>query len=123
MRIPRKCKVCETPFVAIKSTQYYCKRACFKHDFYKRTKEKEDALKNKRPDYNCPVCTNAIPVTFDPVKYPERFDKMACPFCGIPREAIFANAWRTDFVVGNPTTAQYVIQSAIVSFTLTFTSS
>lgn len=115
MKINRKCKICGTSFVAIKHTQYFCKRKCFKKDYYQRTKVKAAALKNKRPDYNCPHCGMATPLAFDPVKFPKLFNELICPFCGIPRQVLYDHRFDLSFTIGNPGTIQFVVSSAIVS--------
>ena len=117
MRLQRKCKVCGESFTAIKHTQYFCKRRCFKKDYYQRTKKRNAALKKLRPSYNCSVCGNRSEITFDPVKKDKLFSGLICPFCGIPHTVIltFEQRHSTEFVMGNAATVRFVISSAIIS--------
>lgn len=126
MNVTRNCKVCGKRFTAIKQTQFFCKRKCFKKDYYKRTKE-AIAQQQKinpffgKPLYKCPMCANECHVPFDPVKSYAAFDLFVCPFCGIPRVVVFEHQHDSTFVQGNVATSQYVIYSAIVSFSFSTT--
>jgi hypothetical protein len=83
MRIQKICKICQEPFTAIKTTQSFCKRKCFKRDYYLRTKLKqldEDAHP-VFPSKICSFCTKKFPVPFDPIQFPDLFNDLECPFC------------------------------------------
>ena len=118
MKIERKCKICEKKFVAIKHTQYFCCRKCFKKDYYQRTKERLAILSKKHPSYNCPVCANGTELPFDPTKNSGDFNALVCPFCGIPKSVVSYFWTNANFTLGNSMTAQFVIHSAIVSTSL-----
>ena len=119
MQIPRECRVCGKDFLAIKQTQFFCCRKCFKKDYYQRTKAKLAEEAARRPVYNCPICEEATPIDFDPIKDEKSFDEMICPFCGIPRSVMYAHHTNPYFIIGNSMTAQFVVQSAIISGTIT----
>jgi DNA-directed RNA polymerase subunit RPC12/RpoP len=87
--IRKICKTCGVEFDAIKEGQYFCKRKCFKRDYYKRNKARLALLAKARPIYRCGNCGHAAEVPFDPIKYPKRFTKFKCPECSMARsEAI-----------------------------------
>lgn len=115
MRIPRKCKTCENEFLAIKETQLFCCRKCFKKDYYKKTKIRIAQESFRRPVYNCPICSNPSSVEFDPIKSPKEFYNLVCPYCGIPRKVMVEQHSNPGFVLGNSMTVQFVINSAIIS--------
>jgi hypothetical protein len=56
---------------------------------------------------------------YDPTKHYSKFNEFACPFCGIQRTALVEYAEDYRMVMGNSFTAQFVIQSAIISRTTT----
>lgn len=87
MKIKRNCAVCGVEFWAIKSTQLYEKRACFKKAYYLRQKAliAEDIKRPKYPLYNCGICNMVSPLDFDPVKYPLKFEEHKCPHCSYAR--------------------------------------
>jgi hypothetical protein len=91
MKILRECKICETPFVAIKTTQYFCKRKCFKRDYYLRNKEKINAehANPTFPTKTCAYCFTMQMVPYDPVKQPEKFNKWECVMCGVTNEMLW----------------------------------
>ena len=92
MRIKRNCKVCGTEFIAIKSTQLFESRKCFKKDYYLR-KKAELAVENaspKYPSYYCNICNFKIDLTFDPVKNSDLFENHKCPNCNFTRK----HAWQ-----------------------------
>lgn len=101
--------------MAIKTTQLFCRRACFKKDFYRRNKSRMDEAAKRLPQYSCPVCGESTPLLFDPIKSPALLGNFVCPHCGIPRSVIFDFHDSFTFVIGNSMTAQFVIQSAIIS--------
>jgi hypothetical protein len=85
MKIGRACKTCEVFFQAIKETQFFCSRKCFRKDYYARKR-----IENKRerpfPDYGCENCGRRSPLSFDPLKSPLLFEAYECPFCGETRQ-------------------------------------
>lgn len=87
MQIARNCKVCNKKFTAIKSTQWFCQRKCFKRDYYLRKKEElaEDVRRPKYPSMNCAVCHIKSELDFDPVKNPKKFEEHKCPHCEFAR--------------------------------------
>lgn len=94
MKIERNCKVCTKKFTAIKSTQWFCQRKCFKRDYYLRKKEEmaEEVRRPKYPSMNCSVCNMRSELDFDPVRYPKRFEEHKCPHCEFSRP----NHWLTN---------------------------
>lgn len=115
MKIEKKCKTCSIKFQAIKDGQFFCSRKCFKKDYYKRNREKQQLLEKKRPLYKCGVCGNNCEMPYDPTKNYSKYNAFACPFCGIQRSAVVEYAEDARMVWGNSFTAQFVIQSAIIS--------
>ena len=119
MRVPRRCAVCTTEFLAINRTQLYCKRRCFKKAYYKKTKAKLEALGKRSAVYSCPICDHDTVLSFDPVKQWIEFTMFVCPHCGISRQDVFTHRfdlqWDRSFVRENTSTANYVISSAIVA--------
>jgi hypothetical protein len=85
MRIPRGCKTCEVQFEAIKETQFFCSRKCFRKDYYAR-KKLEAKVERPFPNYNCGNCGRISPLDFDPLKSPLLFEAYMCPFCDDTRE-------------------------------------
>lgn len=66
----------------------FCKRKCFKKDFYHRKKAEE--LNNIRfPVFKCPSCSVLIELTFDPVKDEKSWLGFSCPFC----KTLLINVW------------------------------
>ena len=77
MEIKRQCKVCGVDFIAIKSTQFFHSRKCFKKDFYSRLKAKK-ADKEQNPVYpskECGFCSKISRLDFDPIKFFELHKK------------------------------------------------
>lgn len=91
MRIERKCKVCGTPFTAIKTTQYFCKRKCFKRDYYVRNKRVIQLEKTLPtfPKKRCSFCSVVNSLPFDPVKHPLRFNEWECGNCGVSNKLLW----------------------------------
>ncbi len=115
MRIKKKCKTCSKEFDAIKDGQFFCSRKCFKKDYYQRNREKIKQLEKRRPIYTCSVCNCGCEMPYDPVKNYSKFNAFACPFCGMPRAVVVEYAHDQRMIMGNSFTAQFVIQSAIIS--------
>ena len=91
MKLKRRCKVCGSKFTAIKVTQYFCRRQCFKRDYYIRTKNKELEQK-QNPSYPkkiCSFCNQESTLYFDPVENPEKFNDWECPHCHVPTNLIW----------------------------------
>lgn len=98
MRIKRKCKNCGQAFMAIKTTQKFCSRKCFKKNYYFLMKKKREYAK-AHPVYpvkHCDFCKNVIKLDFDPIKYPRRYDKLECPKCHVTNEMIWQNAYKSN---------------------------
>lgn len=117
MKIPSKCKVCEKAFVAIKHTQLFCSRKCFKKDYAAR-KRAEALVENARVKqhfYACGVCERRSELGFNPLKSQQQFADYICPFCGIPRQIVWTHRYDATFNIGSGT-VNYVVNSAIVSF-------
>lgn len=91
MRIPRKCKTCGVPFIAIKTTQFFHSRSCFKKDFYQRNKDKsqEGSQNPQYPFKTCLFCEEKSQLDFDPLKSPEAFNAWGCPHCGATNKLIW----------------------------------
>jgi len=84
MRTERICKICGNKFLAIKTTQFFCSRKCFKKDYYVRMKIKE-LEKDQNPKYpskQCGLCGKVSQLDFDPIKNPQKFNAWGCPHCG-----------------------------------------
>lgn len=120
MKIPKICsnQRCRNPFIAIKATQQWCSRSCFKKSYYLRQKaelEKEER-RTKRYQFNCEICGNSSDIGGNVIKSPQLLTRHICPWCGIPRQALWEHRYDTTFLFGTGT-VQYVISSAIVSGT------
>jgi protein-arginine kinase activator protein McsA len=92
MRIKRICKICGESFYAIKSTQYFCCRKCFKKNYYLKQKILLQEEKQKGPIYpikECGFCFKKAQLNFDPLKKPNLFDAWACPYCGATNKLIW----------------------------------
>lgn len=91
MRISRSCKICGNHFSAIKVTQFFCSRKCFKKDYYIRTKGKlqDEEEHPTHPLKNCNLCHEQSRLSFDPVSHPKEFDAWGCPKCGATNELIW----------------------------------
>lgn len=89
MRIKKKCRVCDTPFVAIKTNQYFCSRKCFKKDYNARKREERRVDRETNPArfgyYNCTFCGEKTILPFSPKRYKAQFETYKCPVCETPR--------------------------------------
>lgn len=98
MRIKRTCKICGDTFSAIKVTQFFCRRKCFKRDYYLRTKAKEVEMEQK-PSYpvkKCGFCQISSRLSFDPLDNPEMFNAWGCPMCGATNKLIWEHQNRSN---------------------------
>ena len=94
MKIKRKCEVCKTDFIAIKTTQKYCSRRCFKRNYYLKAKAKQQ-YELKHPIYPkkiCSYCNQETTLTFDPIIFPKLFNNFTCSNCGVTAELILRHA-------------------------------
>lgn len=91
MRINRTCKICGDPFSAIKVTQFFCSRKCFKKDYYVRTKSKiqEAHQQPTFPIKGCAFCQMKSMLSFDPLDNPQMFNAWACPNCGCTNQLVW----------------------------------
>lgn len=91
MKIERHCKICGDPFTAIKTTQVFCKRKCFKRDYYLRNKAKTDALAMAPvyPKRTCAFCQVMQTIPYDPVKNADKYNKWECVNCGVTNEILW----------------------------------
>ena len=91
MRIKRTCKVCGDSFSAIKATQFFCRRKCFKRDYYLRMKAKEvDNVQHPTfPLKKCGFCQVTSMLSFDPLDNPEMFNAWGCPMCGATNKLVW----------------------------------
>ncbi len=117
MYVKRNCNTCGREFFAIKDTQHWCQRRCFKRAYYVRIKARNLELARRRPSYRCPLCQNLSEISFDPIKNEDAFDNLVCPYCGMPHRVILSHQFDMTFAYGNPGTARFIISSAIVSQT------
>lgn len=117
MRLQRNCKVCDKKFTAIKTTQYFCSRRCFKRDYYLRNKAKmaAETANPKFPIRTCAYCKLPTELDFDPIRLPERFDIWQCLHCGLSNDVL----WR---YIDNPASYQ-IIKEILVTYTITFSHS
>jgi len=81
MEIQKFCKTCEKEFTAIKTTQYFCSRKCFRKDYHHRKREEELNRPFKFPAFHCQECGRRSLLEFDPAKDMELFDAYRCPYC------------------------------------------
>ena len=91
MNIQRVCKICGKTFTAIKTTQFFCSRKCFKKDYYLKTKIHIQEL-NQNPKYPskcCAYCETTSNLNFDPIKYPRLFETWSCPICGVNNKMVW----------------------------------
>jgi len=110
MRIKRACKICGDHFAAIKITQFFCSRKCFKRDYYLRTKEKAqvERKQQKYPTKSCVLCGVVSQLTFDPIESPQDFKTWGCPHCGATNELI----WRHQHLLYS----RQIIMNMLVTF-------
>ena len=106
MKMPRNCKICGKEFIAIKTTQFFCCRSCFKKSFYQKTKEHLQELRNRGPIYpnkECSFCLKTSKLNFDPIAKPRLYDAWGCPYCGATNKLILDN-------IDNPNSYQVISQ-------------
>lgn len=98
MKLKQTCKVCETSFVAIKATQKFCSRKCFKRDYYLRIKrrQQEELANPVFPKKICTFCLNTTVLNFDPIKSPQLFNDFRCPNCNVSNRMVWANSDQLD---------------------------
>lgn len=91
MKINRTCKICGNPFVAIKVTQFFCRRKCFKKSYYLKTKAViQDRQQNPVfPLKECGFCLKTSKLDFDPLEQPKLFNAWGCPYCGATNKLIW----------------------------------
>ncbi|MCR4261035.1 MAG: hypothetical protein NUV96_01720 [Candidatus Colwellbacteria bacterium] len=91
MRINRTCKICGKNYQAIKGTQFFCSRKCFKKDYYLRTKAKlqDQEQYPTYPTKRCAFCDVSTTLKFDPLEQPQLFDTWMCPECGVPNMLVW----------------------------------
>lgn len=91
MRINRICKICGDSFSAIKVTQFFCCRKCFKRDYYLRTKAhlQEEKHNPNFPIKKCAFCQESSRLNFDPMKNHKMYDAWGCPECGATNKLIW----------------------------------
>ncbi len=91
MRINRTCKICGDQFSAIKRTQLFCKRKCFKRDYYLRMRadQQEEESRPNYPTKKCGFCENSSQLNFDPVKSRDKFNAWSCPHCGVTNRLLW----------------------------------
>jgi hypothetical protein len=91
MRINRTCKICGDPYKAIKVTQFFCSRKCFKRDYYLRTKSRIQE-REQHPTYpikKCGYCLVSSMLNFDPLDSPDMFNAWGCPACGATNKLVW----------------------------------
>jgi hypothetical protein len=110
MKIKRICKICGKSFTAIKVTQFFCCRKCFKRDYYLRTRNKinEEEQTRHYPIKTCGFCSKVSQLSFDPLEDPDRYDAWSCPHCGTTNALL----WKYD---DEPNSHQ-IIKSILVTF-------
>lgn len=115
MRIQRICKICGESFSAIKTTQFFCKRKCFKKDYYLRTKTnlQQQAQSPVYPMKKCGHCKVESRLDFDPLAFPKLFNAWGCPACGATNRLI----WQYQ----SSPRSNYIISSMLLSLQSTFT--
>ena len=98
MKIPRICKNCGDEFLAIKETQRWCSRQCFKRSYYQEVRAREEeALKHPVfPKKRCGFCGNLIQLDFDPIRQPALYEEKPCPFCSATNLMIWHNSYLTN---------------------------
>ena len=110
MRISRLCKICGKEFSAIKVTQFFCSRKCFKRDYYLRTRLRiqEQEQNPHYPIQRCSYCCELSSLNFDPTENPRLFDSWGCPHCGLTNQIM----WKYS---DNPNSFE-IITSILVTF-------
>lgn len=84
--------MCNKDFTAIKTTQLYCSRKCFKKAYYLRKKQEaieEEARLPKTPEYNCPFCHELYRLSFNPITDPLLYAVHQCPECGVTKQMLW----------------------------------
>lgn len=91
MKIKRICKICGVDFIAIKGTQFFHNRKCFKKDYYVRMKSKinDMAQHSDYPTKACSFCQVKAKLNFDPLDNPKLFNAWSCPACGCTNQLIW----------------------------------
>lgn len=91
MRINRTCKICGGDFSAIKVTQFFCSRKCFKRDYYLRTRanQQDEEHHPNYPTKKCAYCEESSQLNFDPIKNKEKFNAWSCPHCGVTNRLLW----------------------------------
>lgn len=107
MQIKRNCKVCGKKFIAIKKTQLYDNRRCFKRAYYLRTKARLQQRALLFPTKTCGFCNVVQYLKFDPIKVPYLFDSLECLNCGVSNNMIWKYQDREN--------SREIIQSIITS--------
>lgn len=89
MRIDKKCTICGTPFVAIKTNQFFCSRKCFKksYNIRKREERRHNRATNPAPHgyYVCSWCSERTAIPFSIKRFKQKWDAFVCPHCNVPR--------------------------------------
>lgn len=106
MKVQRVCKICGRTFFAIKTTQFFCSRKCFKKDYYIKVKINKQKQSRIFPEKKCPYCEETSKLTFDPVSKPELFQEWACPKCGVPNRLI----WKYNGVQSSKAAIKSIIE-------------
>jgi len=110
MKMKRICKICGKSFFAIKVTQFFCCRNCFKKDYYSRTRVRINEEKHN-PSYpikKCNFCSKPSKLNFDPIELPKLFDAWGCPYCGATNKVVWEHH--------NDPNSHQIIQKMLVSF-------
>ena len=92
--MPRQCKICGKEFTAIKTTQFFCCRRCFKKAFYQKNKEHIQEIQSRGPVYpskECSFCLKTSKLNFDPVEKPKLFNDWSCPNCDTTNKMVWEN--------------------------------
>jgi len=94
MQLSRRCKSCKEWFKAIKTTQLFCCRKCFKKDYYYRLRQKQAIERSSPsfPDKYCQVCSTKMILQFDPIKAPHLYDELECPKCHTTNTMVWHNS-------------------------------
>jgi endogenous inhibitor of DNA gyrase (YacG/DUF329 family) len=114
MKINRTCKICGKQFQAIKTTQFFCSRKCFKRDYYARTKIKLQDSKQKPnfPIKICNFCEESSRLSFDPVISAHLYNAWACPKCGATNRLIWEHMHKPN--------SHQIISKILISFSSSF---